>query len=307
MDHSEKNKATKQLSGKLLVLFVLLPTLWCQTTKAQIIKPKSFLVCGDSKVVMVDYTQSRDTIPRIVWTWDAHLAQDLPEDFRTKKFNSTDDCKAIHQGKQILVSSSSGAIAVVNVSDKKVVFYTEIPNAHSIELLPGNRIAAAASTHAKGNKIMIFDEAMPAKLVFTDSLYSAHGLVWNEKKQRLYALGYEVLREYKVESNGSLSLAEKWEIPGIGGHELNAADADHLFVTEHTGAWLFGLEDHTFKKIDGFQNAENIKSLGRDRSGQFIFTIPEESWWTYHVRFLHPARSLVFPGMKVYKARWFVN
>jgi hypothetical protein len=34
-------------------------------------------------------------------------------------------------------------------------------------------------------------------------------------------------------------------------------------------------------------------------------TIPEESWWTFHVRFVNPERKMVFSGMRVYKARWF--
>lgn len=264
------------------------------------------MVCGDSRVLIVDYTKSHDSIPEIVWIWDAHLAKDLPEDFRTKKFNTMDDCKAISNGKQILVSSSSGAIAILNVADKKVVFYAEVPNAHSIELLPGNLLAAASSTHVKGNKVMLFDIGKPGNVLFTDSLYSAHGLVWNEKRKSLFALGYDVLREYGLISKGSLALKAHWKIPGIGGHELRpAVDDDHLFVTEHEGAWLFDLRAHQFKKIEGFHDAENIKSLGKDRSGQYIFTIPEESWWTFHVRFFQPERSFVFPDLKVYKARWF--
>ena len=180
-----------------MVLFILLVTFLSPVLVAQKVPAKSFLVCGDSKVLIVDYDQSSDSLPHVIWTWDAHLAQDLPEDFRTKKFNSTDDCKAIKRGEQIMVSSSSGAIAVVNVRDKKVVFHAAVPNAHSVEVLPGNRIVAAASTHAQGNKIMVFDLAMPAKLIFTDSLYSAHGVVWNAKRERLYALGYDELREYR--------------------------------------------------------------------------------------------------------------
>lgn len=289
------------------VIFLLLVTTWGQLLSAQSYTPKSFLVCGDSKVLIVDYNQSSDTLPKVIWTWDAHLAQDLPEDFRTRRFNSTDDCKAINRGKQILVSSSSGAIAVVNVRDKKVVFHAVVPNAHSIEVLPGNRLVAAASTHAQGNKLMVFDLAMPAKVVFTDSLYSAHGVVWNQKRKSLYALGYDELREYKLLKKGRLSMVAKWKIPGLGGHELNAADADNLFVTEHHGSWLFSLTTHDFQKIERFPVAENIKSLGVDRTGQYIFTIPEESWWTYHVKFSNPARSLAFPGMKVYKARWVMK
>ncbi|MDQ6479389.1 DUF6528 family protein [Dyadobacter sp. LHD-138] len=273
---------------------------------SQAITPKSFLVCGDSKILIVDYSKSRDSIPEIVWSWDAHLAKDLPEDFRTKKFNSTDDCKAINNGKQILISSSSGAIAILNVHDKKVVFYADVPNAHSIALLPGNKLVAAASTHANGNKIMLFDISKPNKPLFTDSLYSAHGLVWNAKRKSLFALGYDVLREYKITDGKSLNLTAHWKIPGIGGHELGlTSDDDNLFVTEHHGAWIFSMDDHQFTKVKDFPDSENIKSLGRDGSGQYIFTIPEKSWWTYHVRFLAPARSFVFPDLKVYKARWF--
>lgn len=299
-------KVKKSLKAALItsVFFLMLATSLGQLLVAQSLPSKSFLVCGDSKVLIVDYNQSSDTIPKIIWTWDAHLAQDLPEDFRTRRFNSTDDCKAINRGRQVLVSSSSGAIAVVNVRDKKVVFHAAVPNAHSIEVLPGKRLVAAASTHAEGNRMMVFDLRMPAKLVYTDSLYSAHGVVWNEKRKSLYALGYDELREYKLLNNGGLSQVAKWKIPGLGGHELNARDEDNLLVTEHHGAWLFNLTIHDFQKIEGFPDAENIKSLGQDMSGQYIFTVPEESWWTYHVKFSNPARSLVFPGMKVYKARW---
>lgn len=53
------------------------------------------LVCGDSKVLLVDYAKSKDSIPEIIWNWDAHLAQDLPEEYRSRKFNSVDDCKAV--------------------------------------------------------------------------------------------------------------------------------------------------------------------------------------------------------------------
>lgn len=304
MNRSEKKKPAARPSALRAVLFMLLAGAWGHPSVAQAVRPKSFLVCGDSKVLIVAYGPPRDSLPQIVWTWDAHLAPDLPEAFRTRKFNSTDDCKAVNRGRQILVSSSSGAIAVVNVRDKRVLFHADVPNAHSIEWLPGNRLAAAASTHARGNRIMVFDLDRPARPVFTDSLHSAHGLVWNRKRSRLFALGYGVLREYELLPTGSLSRAAEWSIPGIGGHDLQAAGADHLFMTEQQGAWLFSLRDHTFSKIGDFPDAANIKSLGRDRTGQYIFTVPEESWWTYHVKFLHPAGSVAFPGMKVYKARW---
>ena len=299
---------------QLLMIIVILTmqfnfTSCNNSNSSHIFKPENLiLVCGDSKVLLVDYANSKDSIPEIVWSWDAHLAQELPEEYKSRKFNSVDDCKAVNNGKQILVSSSSGAIAIVNREDKKVVFYANVPNAHSIELLPGNKLIAAASTSEKGNKLMVFDIENPEKLLYLDSLYSAHGVVWDAKRESLFALGYDVLREYKMEDEIRLLMIEEWKIPGIGGHDLQMApDRDKLFITEHTGVWAFDLENKEFSKIDKFQDAENIKSLNQNKSGQFVYTVPEESWWTYHVRFYNPSGFLSFPDMRVYKARWFEN
>ena len=267
---------------------------------------KSFLVCGDHFVHLVDYQNSKDTIPKITWTWDARQAEDLPEEFRLRKFNSVDDCKAIKGGKELVVSSSGGAVAVVELKTSKVLFYAAVPNAHSVEVLPGNLLVAAASTSRAGNKLMVFDLDDPQKILFTDSLYSAHGVVWIEKRNSLFALGYDVLREYKLKKGGALVLEKDWKIPGIGGHDLQLSpDGKSLFITEHDGSWRFDLKTHGFSKIEGFPDTANIKSLGRNASGQFIFTVPEQSWWTYHVSFYNPDRQFAFPSMKVYKARWF--
>ncbi|CAG5000792.1 hypothetical protein DYBT9275_02533 [Dyadobacter sp. CECT 9275] len=300
-------KFNRPITGGGRILAILLLTLSLPAF-SQTGKQKKFLVCGDSKVLLVDYNKSRDSIPAIVWSWDAQQAKDLPEIYRTKMFRTMDDCKAINSGKQILVSSSSGAIAILNMKDGKVLFYAAVPNAHSIALLPGNLVAAAASTAKDGNKIMLFDQAKPDSPLFTDSLYSAHGLVWDQKRASLFALGYDVLREYKLVSKNRLELVNKWKIPGIGGHELMPVpDGENLFVTEHHGSWQFSLKTYSFTKIQGFPDAENIKSLGQNAEGQYIFTIPEKSWWTYHVKFHQPARTLAFPDMHVYKARWYSN
>src|SRR5262245_7838429 len=86
---------------------------------AQLAPTKKFLVCGDSKVLLVDYARSKDSIPEIAWSWDAQKATDLPDNYRSEMFNTIDDCKAVNKGRQIMVSSSGGAIAIVNMADKK--------------------------------------------------------------------------------------------------------------------------------------------------------------------------------------------
>lgn len=169
---------------------LFLPTLFfcflvCSFSLAQSkLSGKSFLVCGDSKVLLVDYAKSKEGTPSVIWTWDASKAADLPEDYK-RRFQTMDDCKVVDKGKSELVSSSSGAIALLDSKSRKVLFLATVPNAHSIELLPGNLIAAAASTNKTGNKIMLFDAGESEKLLAEDSLYSAHGTVWHEPCQRL--------------------------------------------------------------------------------------------------------------------------
>ena len=266
---------------------------------------RSLLVCGDTKVHLVDTALSQPEKPHIVWTWDARSVQDLPEEYRTRKFNSVDDVKAVRDGTQLLISSSSGAVAVWDVEKNLTLFHATVLNSHSIEVLPGNLLVAAASVHAEGNKLMLFDLAQGNTPIFTDELSSAHGVVWHAGRDSLFALGFDVLREYKLEGK-TLKKIQEWKIPGEGGHELSLTpDAKSLFVTEHTGAWRFDIASAQFSKIEGFPDAQNIKSMNLAKNGQFLYTVPEQSWWTRHVSLFNPPLSLAFPGMKVYKARWY--
>lgn len=270
---------------------------------------KDFLVCGDSKLLVVDYLSSKDSIPAIRREWDASRDADLPEIFRTRKFRSMDDCKVSPDGKQLLVSSSSGGVALLHYPEMKVVFFTEVGNAHSIEFLPGGLIAVAGSTHPQGNKVAIFNPAVSDQPLAQDSLYSGHGVVWHAKKKLLYALGLDVLRAYTVESDARgivrLTKTKEWKIEGQSGHDLFlTADGKQLYITEHTGVWTFDLKKEKFGKMPDFPDKPDIKSIGRNREGQILYTQPEESWWTFSVKTLHPERKFVIPGLKIYKARW---
>ncbi len=288
------------------LLFLLVFSYSCENTKLKSIPNDAIIVCGDSKVLIVEFPKQGDTIPYIVWSWDAQLANDVPFEYRTKKFNSIDDCKSTNKGEQLMISSSSGAIAVVNIEDKKVIFIADVPNAHSIEMIPGNKIIAAASTAPEGNRLMLFDVNQPPNLLDTDSLYSAHGVVWDNRRDVLFALGYDVLRKYKVDHNNKLVINDEWKIPGISGHDLSISpDGDNLFITERTGAWIFNIENHSFSKIEQFPDAENIKSINQNINYQYIYTVAEESWWTYQVKFFNPSGYLSFPNLRVYKTRFY--
>lgn len=287
----------------VIALFALLLVL-INKTNAQSVPKNAFLVCGDSKVLLVDYNGSKDSIPNVIWSWDAKTAADLPDSYRTK-FRTVDDCK--HYGDWILISSSSNAVAIVNRKTNKTIFYADAAMAHSVEMLPGNLLAVAASTNAKGNKLFLFDINKGNQPVYSDTLYSGHGVVWDNKRQSLYTLNYTDLREYKLNSKQStLTLKNTWKIPGRGGHDLQMApDGNRLFITSETDMGEFDLATLQFTKPRDFKATPNVKSMGQNAELQFIYTIPEQSWWTFHVKFANPSRVFAFPDMKVYKARWY--
>lgn len=298
-----------ELYGKLQLFFLFFLFVFfysCKNSQQNLIPKDAIIVCGDSKVLIVKNPVQSDTIPHIIWSWDAQLANDLPFEYRTRRFNSIDDCKPTNNGKQLMISSSSSAIAIINIEDKKVLFLADVPNAHSIEMLPGKKVVAAASTATGGNKLMLFDLNRPHEPLDTDSLYSAHGVVWDDKRNSLFALGYDQIREYKINRGNELVVTAEWKIPGISGHDLTMSpDGDNLFMTEHTGVWIFNIENQSFSKIEQFPDAENIKSINQNINQQYLYTEPEESWWAYKVKFFNPTAHLSFPNLRVYKARFY--
>jgi hypothetical protein len=95
------------------------------------------IVCGWDEVFAVD-PDARP--PRKLWSWRAAPCRSLPEGCRAL-FGSTDDCKPVDGGRQLLIPSSGGAAALVDRKTGEAVFCGKLVNAHSAEMLPGGRIA----------------------------------------------------------------------------------------------------------------------------------------------------------------------
>jgi hypothetical protein len=80
-------------------------------------------------------------------------------------------------GSKILISSSSGGCALVERPSGKAIWYAQVPNAHSLELLPRGRIIVASSVHAQGNRLVLFDLDHSDQPIWGTPLVSAHGVV----------------------------------------------------------------------------------------------------------------------------------
>lgn len=146
---------------------------------------------------LADETTYKDAV---TWSWDAtEAAAVLGLD--KSRCNHLDDCKPVDNGKKLLCTSSYNWCVLLDIATKEVLFHTTAtPNAHSAELLPGNRIVVACSegSGAGNNSVQLYDISQPNRILYQSALGSAHGVVWNETTQRLYAIGGQSLQIYKL-------------------------------------------------------------------------------------------------------------
>jgi hypothetical protein len=245
---------------------------------------------------------------REVWRWDiTESIEGLPAGY-ARWLNPLDECKFVDGNKKLLLTSSHSAVVLLDIKSKRCDFYARVPMAHSAELLPNERIAVALSTHSLGNSLEIYDIDSPEKVIWKDSLFSGHGVVWNDSRKSLYALGYNVLREYKLkdwESNTpSLEEVNSWAIPVKSGHDLIEVDETRLLVSGHEGVYWFDTQSGEFKPFEPLKSTKKVKSVNYNpKNNRLIYTKAEESWWTHNVYQQSPDKVITIDDWNIYKVR----
>ncbi|MGH9309167.1 MAG: DUF6528 family protein [Vicinamibacterales bacterium] len=268
------------------------------------------IACGRDEVFILALGDGPNPTHRKVWSWRAADTPEIPEDMRAL-FRTTDDCKPVAQGRRILISSSGGAVALVDRETRRASFSARVTNAHSIELLPAGRIAAAASVSAAGggNRIVVFDGATGRELA-TDELRSAHGVVWDDARGLLWALGGDLLRAYTIgPTDGAARLDRTFEIalPSEGGHDLvPIPDSSRLFVSTVRRCFYFDRERREFSPHDTLGDRPDVKSYSiHPSTGRVVYIEAEApNWWAERLHFQGPDGTLHLPGERLYKARW---
>lgn len=271
---------------------------------------QKLIVCGWDEVYMLDTADKSGSAPPKIWSWKGKACRSIPETHRGL-FGSTDDAKPIDGAQKILISSSASGVALVERNTRQAVFYANVKNAHSVEMLPNNRIVVAASTNAAGNRVVLFDVSQPDKPLWHDELYSAHGVVWDAQRQILWALGYDQLRAYHLAdwdtASPHLTQIATYVLPDKQGHDLQAVPKDNaLLISTHSHVYLFDRDSHMFTLHPLLKDKERVKSLSiNPNTGQLAYTQAEgQNWWTEHIHLLNPSRTLYLPGARIYKVRW---
>jgi hypothetical protein len=265
------------------------------------------LACGQDRVLMIDAATSDGEKINVVWQWQvADLDTQAPGVYQ-RYLPPVNDCKPVDGNSKILVTGGRGVVMIERAT-KKCLFYACTPNSHSAELLPGNRIAVALSVAEGGNSLRLYDAGKPDRILYGDSLYSGHGVVWLDGRRRLYALGFDELREYSLKDwqtdTPALQPERKWTLPGESGHDLSPVSKDRLLVTCHESVYLFDIAKETFLPFEPLSGVPDVKSVNcNEPGGRLIYTRAEESWWTFHIYQKQPDKTLTLPDIRLYKVR----
>ena len=164
-------------------------------------------------------------------------------------------------------------------------------NPHSIELMPNGVIAIASST---GAEIRFFTttEKVAKKIAARVTLEDAHGVLWDDENQILWAIGRTVLTAYEVVLNadGSVTVTEdtsrRATIPSDHAHDLAPVygNADALWITTGSHVYQFNKKSKTFSTdYAGHETLDRsgIKGVGNFDDGSMIYIYPDgafQSW-----------------------------
>lgn len=272
-------------------------------------KAESLLLCGAETVFEIDTATAENGTINKTWVWDARECNELPDALRGT-FKTTDDCKPVDGGARVLICSSSGGCALVERPAGKVLWYAQVPNAHSLEFLPRERIVVASSVSENGNRLVLFDVARSNQPLGDTPLPSAHGVVWDAGRQLLWALGLDELRCYELRDwhseQPSLAMKASYPLPDADGHDLQPIPgSDDLAVTTGRHVYLFSRDKRAFRPHPGLADQEQVKSLSvHPGTGRTAFVQATESWWSDRLGLLSPSGRIQLPGERLYKARW---
>lgn len=270
-------------------------------------KPSEIIACGDDQVIVINSKASDKENVNIIWRWKVSDATDLPEGYQ-KYMIPTDECKPVEGDRKILITSSGGGVVLVDRKTKKSLFYAHVPMAHSAEYLPDDKVVVALSTAPGGNSLEVYDVKNPDKIIFKDSLYSGHGVVWMPGMESLFALGYNELREYSLKNWNSekpeLQLMKTWILPDNGGHDLSSVSDTRLVLTTTNGVWVFNIREEKFSPFELLNQIKNVKSVNFNESTkELVYTKGEISWWTHNIYCMNPDKILTIPNINLYKVR----
>ncbi|MEM7474720.1 MAG: DUF6528 family protein [Planctomycetota bacterium] len=267
------------------------------------------ICCGAEEVFILRLDENGKDAPESIWSWRASDSPGVPEALR-KTFASTDECKPV--GEHILITSSSGGVALVLRSDKTCHFFAIAKNAHSACLLPDYRVAVASSFG--GDELLVYElekpDGAPTKPLAKIALRGAHGAVWDKQLKRLWALGSDELLLVDIgkdRKTTKLNVEKRIQLPTPGGHDLSPTREQAIMhVTTNKHVYRFNKDDASFSPAPILADLPKVKSVSENPdSGRIVYHQgTPENWWSDMIRFTDQEKAIHLPGRRLYKIRW---
>ena len=252
-----------------------------------------------------------------VWEWEPYTAcvpsssQDL--------FNNPSEVKPVYNNRYILMTASGGAVALIRISDHKLMFYADCgKNPHSAEILPDGNIVTAESSSGEINTFVVDTINVVGSKANTVKLGNAHNVVWDKKREYLYATatitsGTAALFRFKYDNSNpdSPKLTNQTRIYTFdkesGAHDLFPVygETDKLWLTAASAVYQFDLTTDT-PTCTKIYDLGDIKSICNGPDG-ILMLKPEVEWWAEGLVDENCNSLFNMSGSKIYKGRWMIN
>ncbi|MCK4919528.1 MAG: hypothetical protein KAS71_00690 [Bacteroidales bacterium] len=245
----------------------------------------------------------------VLWSWNASEATGI--DSGDDLAGGPVDIKWVMGGTHILAIMSP-YVALIRIENKHVVFYGKAAgNPHSCELLPDGNIVTASSD---GKMLKIFytgggNKPTPYEYPFG----GAHGVVWDHKRQVLWAIGGDKLWSFIYNfdrQNPSLTAKDKYVIEPSG-HDLYPVPGEDKLYFTSKNLWVFDIAtgeqtvllDKGPKSVS--QNGPNGEIIYTQGMGGNAAELGLKKWQTPHIKSLNGS-TRTYEGAGFYKVRWFI-
>ena len=242
-----------------------------------------------------------------IWSWDPYTAC-VPA-AQQGWFVNPSEVKPVFNRRYILMTASGGAVALIRISDHKLMFYANCgQNPHSAEILPDGNIVTAESKSGEINTFVVDTVKVLGAKANTLKIGNAHNAVWDRKRSYLYVTGTisgGVTALFRFKYNGDRTnpkLTNQTRIYTFtnesGGHDLFPVygEEDKLWLTAASAVYKFDLTGITDATTNDSAEPDGILMLK-----------PTEEWWAEGLVNEKGEELFKMDGAKLYKGRWMID
>lgn len=262
---------------------------------------------------------------RNIWSWDPYTA--CVPSAQQSWFVNPSEVKPVFNRRYILMTASGGAVALIRLSDHKLMFYANCgQNPHSAEMLPDGNIVTAESRSGEINTFVMDTVKVLGAKASTLKIGNAHNVVWDKKRGFLYATGTIASGStalFRFKYNGDRTnpkLTGQTRIYTFqnesGGHDLYPVygEEDKLWLTAASGVYKFDLtgvtestnNDSPEPTCTKIYDTADIKSISNGPDGVLMLK-PTEEWWAAGLVNEKGEELFKMLGAKIYKGRWMLD